>query len=267
MQRPDHLPDFSSPPLDEVVLGVQFAPVPGYTSVHSLKVWELFQNEFPRIQEHPILEPQFETFGGANVQAGPMIHVGAPPVGSRLWFLSDDESHLIQFQPGRFNTNWRRQPNPQPYPRFEGLSEAFETNISKLAQHLASEFSYEMEINQAEVTYVNIIPVDEFSNAGDWFEVLNGGGIEIEGLSTSFNEVIRGDDGKPFARLNHRIQSVFTVDGKNKAFSLSLTFKGKPHGSDVNSAMDFLKFGRDAIVTRFGKITTEKAHQHWGRTE
>lgn len=267
MQRPDHLPDFTDPPLDEVVLGVQFAPVPGYTSVHSMSVWELFQPEFPGIQEHLILEPQFETFGGANFQASPMIQVGEPPVGSRLWFLSPDENHLVQFQPDRFVTNWRKQPNPQPYPRFEGLSEAFEQNISKLAQHFEAEFSYGIDINQAEVAYINIIPVSDFSDAGDWFKLWNGGDIKVESLNTSFNEVIMGSDGQPIARLYHKIQSVFAVDGKHKAFRLSLTVKGKPQGNSIEAAMDFLKLGRDAIVTRFGEMTTEEAQKHWGIVE
>ncbi len=265
MQRPDHLPDFTDPPLDEVVLGVQFAPVPGYSSVHSMKVWNLFKPEFPEVQEHPILGPQFETFGGANIQAGPMIRVVAPTTGSRLWFLSDDGNSLVQFQPDRFITNWRKQPNPQPYPRFEGISEAFEANLSKLTQHFASEFSNEIDINQAEVTYVNIIPVENFSQAGDWFELWNDGGIDIEALNSSFNEVIRDSDGKSFARLNHEIKSVITADSKNKAFRLSLTYKGKPADNNTASAMEFLANGREAIVTRFGEITTQEAQRIWGR--
>lgn len=267
MRRPDHLPDFTDPPLDEVVIGVQFAPVPGYASVHSMKVWDLFKAEFPKVQELPVLEPQFETFGGMNAQAGPRIQVGAFPVGSRLWFLSDDENHLIQFQPDRFITNWRREPNTQPYPRFEGLAEAFETNVGKLAGHFESDFDYRVNINQAEISYINIIPVDKFSDAGQWFELWNGGAFEVESLNSSFNEVIKGADGKPFARLSHQIQSVLTADGKQRAFRLSLIFKGKPAGSDIGSAMAFLTTGRDAIVTRFSEITTTEAQRRWGKVE
>jgi len=267
MKRPDHLPDFTNPPLDEVVLGVQFAPVPNYTSVHSKKVWDIFKSAFPGVQEHPILEPQFETFGGANIQVGPTIRVGAPATGSRLWFLSADGNQLVQFQPDRFITNWRKRPNDQPYPRFEGISEAFEVNLNSLAQHFVADFSFEIDINQAEVAYINIIPVEAFSHAGTWFELWSSDGIDVEALSTSFSEVIRGRDNKPFARLNHEIQSVFTIDGKQKAFRLSLSFKGKPHNGDTNSAMEFLKIGRDAIVTRFGEITTDKAHKFWEKVE
>ncbi|WP_420413277.1 TIGR04255 family protein [Roseibium sp.] len=264
MKRPEHLPDFADPPLDEVVISVQFAPVPGYNSVHSEKVWELFRPEFPRIAEQPMIETQFETFGGSNIDAGPRIHVGAPLIGSRLWFISDDDNHLLQFQSDRLISNWRRHPNPQPYPRFEGLSGAFENNLQKLASHFSKQFGYVIDVNQAEVTYINIIPVDDFADIGNWLSLWNDLKLNLEGLILSFSEVINDKENRPFARLKHDIQSVFAVDGKKKAIRLTLTYKGKPRGNDIASAMRFLAGGREAIVTRFGEITTENAHEEWG---
>lgn len=264
MKQPDCLPDFTDPPLSEVVMGIQFAPVPDYISVYSMKVWELFKSEFPQVNEQPILDPQFEMFGGANIQAGPKIHVGGPPIGSRLWFLSNDESHLLQFQPDRFLTNWRKNPNSQPYPRFEGIAETFENNLNKLARHFESDFDYQIDINQAEIAYINIIPVDDFSEASNWFRIWSSGHLDIDALNASFNEVIRDDTNMPFARLNHQIQSVFAADGKHKAFRLSLSYKGKPIRNDIDSAMQFFARGREAIVTRFEAITTKEAHNTWG---
>jgi uncharacterized protein (TIGR04255 family) len=229
-----------------------------------MKIWELFQPEFPNVAEQPLIETQFETFGGSKIDTGPRIHVGAPPVGSRLWFMSADENHLLQLQSDRLIANWRRHPNPQPYPRFEGISKAFSDNLKKLANHYVSDFDYTPDINQAEVSYINIIPVENFSEAGDWINLWDGLELNVEGLSLNFSEVITDELNRPFARLRHEIQSVFTVDGKNKALRLSLTYKGKPRGNDINSAMEFLIGGRNAIVTRFGAITTKSAHAKWG---
>lgn len=265
MTRPEYLPDFTDPPLDEVVLGVQFAPVNGYTSVGASRIWDVFRAEFPTVEEHPVLDPQFEMFGGANLQAGPRIHVGAPPVGSRLWFLSEDENHLLQFQPDRFISNWRRRPNTEQYPHFEGLAAAFEENLSRLSSRLNADFGFRMTINQAEVSYINVIPVERFSDASDWFALWDGGMIDIEGLNVSFNEVFRDQNGRPFARLNHQIQSVVTMDGAKKAFRFSLVFKGKPEGENMDSALRFLATGRDAIVMRFEETTTAKAQEYWGK--
>jgi hypothetical protein len=60
---------------------------------------------------------------------------------------------------------------------------------------------------------------------------------------------------------------VYSIDGKHKAFNLSLTFRGKPSGSDVRSAMNFLIAGREAIVMRFKEMTTAAAHRTWGIKE
>jgi uncharacterized protein (TIGR04255 family) len=264
MHRPEHLPDFTNPPLDEVVLGVQFAPMTPYTAIDSRDVWGLFKDEFPKVQEQPLLQPQFETFGGPNFQQSFQFQVGASQAGSRLWFVSEQENHLLQFQSDRFLINWRKKPNPQPYPHFEGIAESFESNLVSLDSHFATKFHYHIEVNQAEVTYINIIPVEEFSEAGKWFSVWCGSISNVEGLNTSFNEVISDEGGKPFARLFHVIQSVYSIDGRQKAYNLSLTFRGKPSGGDISSAMQFLRAGREAIVVRFKQITTQAAHKYWG---
>ncbi len=262
MKRPNHLPDFTKPPLDEVVLGVQFAPVPTYTSVNSRDVWELFRTEFPDVEEHPLLQQQFETFGGSNLQPVFQFQVGSP-VGNRLWFISKQKNHLLQFQSDRFLANWRKSPNPNPYPRFESISEAFERNLNTLVLHFSSTFDHSLEVNQAEISYVNLIPVEDFSSVGEWFTIWTGQISSIEGLNTSFNEVVMDERGKPYARLFHSIQSVYSLDGK-RAFNLSLTFRGRPLGHDVGSAMKFFAAGREAIVMKFKQMTTASAHQHWG---
>lgn len=82
-------------------------------------------------------------------------------------------------------------------------------------------------------------------------------------MSAGFSEVIRDDEGAPFARLKHELDSVYSADGERKAFRLNLAFMGKPPGNDIASAMAFLAAGREAIVTRFCDITTEKAHELW----
>jgi len=267
MARPNHLPDFTCPPLDEVVLGVQFVPPQGYSSVHSNDVWRLFDKEFPKVQEHPPLEPKFETFGGFNPQPGIQLRVGPPPVRGRLWFISEEGSHLIQFQDDRFLLNWRKRPDDQPYPRFEGIAASFSTYLEQLERHFEEKFSCHIEVNQAEISYINIVPVEEFSQIGDWFSLWGGRQLNIESLATNFSEVIENESGKPFARLTYEIKSVMRIDGKKKALQLSLTFRGIPLGNDKAASMKFIEAGRDKIVTRFSEITTETAHNFWGRQQ
>lgn len=63
LPRPDHLPDFRTPPLNEVVVGVQFAPARGYQQILAGEVWELYRAQFPTVEEMPPIPPAFETFG------------------------------------------------------------------------------------------------------------------------------------------------------------------------------------------------------------
>jgi uncharacterized protein (TIGR04255 family) len=264
--RPSHLPDFERPPLDEVVLGVQFAPAPNFTSVHIRDVWDLYKDRFPRVQDHMRLPPLFETFGGM-----PSQHIGFPPVfmagqqgaGGRVWFISENENELLQFQPDRFLTNWRRGPNEQPYPRFEVISELYESNISKLSTLFMDLFSHELRINQAEVTYINIMPVSSFSEATKYFVNWKYSTPAVEGLNITAVEIIQDENLRPYARLIQEIQSAFSSDAR-RVYKMSLTFRGRPAGQSKDDAMKFLAKGREAIVLKFKELTTKRAHKRWG---
>lgn len=261
--RPEHLPDFGSPPLDEVVIGVQYAPIPGYSSVFAKDVWGLFKNDYPNIQEQPPLEPSFETFGGSALQSGMKLHFGPPPTRGRLWFVSVEQNHLVQFQEDRFLLNWRKRPKDEAYPHFESIAGLFEGYLTKLNGLLEDSFTSSLNINQAEVSYINIIPVEDYSALGEWFSFIDLRDFNPEGINLSFSEIINDNHGKPFARLFYELQAVVTKDGRVKAFKLALTFRGKPAGNEISEAMDFAYLGRENIVTRFKELTTNMAHDSW----
>lgn len=264
-QRPIDLPSFANPPLDEVVIGVQFAPIPNYTSIHSHGIWRLFKEDFPTAQEHPRIAPQFETFGGSNPAPNTGLRVGPPQGGNRIWFLSKTEDQVIQFQQDKLLTNWRKRPSLKPYPRFEICAQSFEDCLERLSEHCQSEFSYSLDINQAEVSYINIIPVEDFSEIDFWSKHWSANASNVEALNINFSEVVERANGAPYARLSCVIQSVYTVDRKNKGFSVSLTFRGRPDGNNMRSAMDFIVSGRRHIVSKFEEMTTNEAHQYWGK--
>lgn len=181
----------------------------------------------------------------------------------RVWFISETENHLIQFQPDRFLTNWRKNPNDQPYPRFEGIAAAYDLSLKKLAVFFKDRFGHDMIVNQAEVTYINIIPVESFSEATKYFKNLKYSIPEIEGLNVTMVEIIKDDQNKPYARLIMEIQSAFLSDGR-RVYKMSLIFRGKPEGYGCDDAMKFLAQGRETIVLTFKDQTTNEAHKLWG---
>ena len=223
MTRPSQLPEYEKPPLDEVVLGLQFAPAPSFSSVAHDDVYRLFQEEFPVIDEHNLLEPSYETFGGSNPQPSFQFTVGVPPAGSRLWFVSKDRNHLLQFQRDRFLTNWRRRPAANKYPRFETIARDFRKNAEKLNCHFAEEFNHALEIDQTEVSYINIVPLDVPSDIGRWLRAFALDNMDIETFQASFSEIIENDDGKATGRLIYELQHLHAHERKRHALRLSLS--------------------------------------------
>ena len=267
MSMSKSLPNFSNPPLDEVVLGVQFDPCPNYSSIFAKDVWELYCEEFPSTAEHQALSPQFEVFGGHNPQSGFQVNFGQAPVRSRLWFISKEQNHLLQFQDDRLLLNWRRYPNGQEYPRFEQIAKDFNDYLIRLKNFFQEKFEFAMKINQAEVSYINNIPIDNYSDISDWFSFWNDNQLKIDGLSTNFIEVINDVDNQPFARLTHELSSVISAEDGKKAFQFALSFRGKPDGEDVESGMKFIREGRKKIVVRFCEATTKEAQKKWEKGE
>jgi uncharacterized protein (TIGR04255 family) len=265
MQRPPHLPDFSAPPLREVAIGVQFDQVPAYSIVHARDVWELYKNDFPNVQEMPALPPQFETFGGVNTTAGPQFFFGSAQPSSRLWFVSADQNRLLQFQPDRFLLNWNRQAANVEYPRYEELSRNYCYNLEALSAFFASTLSHIISINQVEITYVNLIPLNGFSDIGEWLSFWRNPGSRISNVGINFSEDVNNDNNQPIGRLYGQIQSVVLADGVSKAIQFSLIFRGQPSENSVAAAMELLSKGRELIVTKFSESTTPEAHRIWGK--
>lgn len=270
MQVETPLPSFLRPPLDEVVLGVQYEAPERYTSIWSSEVWKLFREEFPYVEELPRLEPQFETFGGSVPGSGFQFNFSPPPTRGRFWFVSPDRTHLIQFQDDRFLLNWRKRPDgvssSRPYPRFEPIFEGFRDSLQRLHLFFVESLGSHMKVNQAEVSYINLLKDITPSDVSQYLRFISSGAVPLEGLSVFFTEVVSDETGNPVGRLTHELQSVVDQNSRAPAYRLSLTYRGNPKSADIGDALELIEFGRQRIVRRFAEITTEYAHQIWGRT-
>jgi len=265
MSRPNNLPDYENPPLSEVVLGVQFVPPPGYQQIYSRDVWELFKNDFSKVKEVEALPPSFETFGlPKNRRSDIKLHTGASH--DRFWFLSGDETELIQFQQDRLLHNWRKlKDGSNPYPRFENILPKFESELLILEEYFSSNFSSnELEINQCELTYVNQIALEDTSQPFDkWIGIVNIDSLEFENISITTQKLLTRDD-EPYGRLTCVCNSGF--DQKMEPIiDLRLTVRGAPIKTNIEESLLFLQQGRNLIVNSFDEITTEFAHKKWGR--
>lgn len=270
--RPGHLPDFGAPPLNEVVLGVQFAPPLGYSQILAFKVWELFRNEYPVVQELPAIQPAFETFGLSppGVQ-GPQFNFGiiTGAAHDRFWFLRETQDELIQFQHDRLLHNWRKVGDQSnEYPRFEAMANRFQTDLLRLEEFAATLSPQTLAINQCEISYINQISIGAPSalNAQDWLRFIKFDTSLAEDFSGSFREILKRNDGTPRGRLICDASTGYRPTGE-KIIQLTLTVRGAPNSSSISDAMDFLSQGRELIVNKFTAITTDDAHSRWARTK
>lgn len=262
--RPDDLPDFRDPPLNEVAMGVQFTPPKGYQQIYAAEVWNLFRTEYPKVEEQESIQPSFETFGLPS--KGQHLGLIAGPIHSRFWFLRPDGDELIQFQQDRLLHNWRKVGDEKnQYPRFESMLQRFRNELDQLQDYVNTLSPQVLSINQCEISYINhIAPPDTEFRVTDWLRFLQFSDRGPDEFLVSFREAIRDDSGKPHARLLCDA-GVGIKANRQKIIQLTLTVRGFPKGSDIESALEFITDGRDRIVRKFADLTTTEAHTKWGR--
>jgi uncharacterized protein (TIGR04255 family) len=267
VSRPEDLPEFDRPPLNEVIIGVQFAPARGYTQIRAGEVWSLFKSDFPIVEEHPPLVPSFEIFGRPE-SLQPSVQFVAGPPHTRFWFLTTGKEELIQFQPDRILHNWRKvRVENNEYPRYERMIEKFERELRQLDAYFVTLSSQSLAINQCEISYINHIPCDPERGcvAEEWFRFLLFDEPNVEDFAASFRRVIPADDGRPIGRLTCEAATALALPSQ-RLIRLTLTVRGAPERPDIPAALAFLARGREIVVRTFTEITTESAHQVWQRS-
>jgi uncharacterized protein (TIGR04255 family) len=271
--RPAGLPDFDDPPVAEVLLDAALDPLPLVRNAHLGLFWaEHLRDEFPVIADQPPLPLNEERFEKNPAEQSPVqirLEQGVPVF--RQWFISGDDTRLIQLQQDRFIQNWRRRsPDASDYPRYESLRESFERHFMTYSEFLVSNDLGTPTIRQTEMTYTNHFQPDEvWQDQRDLDRVLRcwrpDFGNEalltdpIEDVSLAWRHTISDETG-PFARLH---VSLFPVVAGGLV--LQLTVRGKPRDGSLKTTMAFFDMGRERIVKGFTAITTDAMHQRWRR--
>jgi uncharacterized protein (TIGR04255 family) len=275
-KRPSGLPGFSRPPIDEVVLSIQFAPPENFTTAHMGLFWRSIRSKYPTVTQQPKLPPLFETFGtppisGSAVQFQAMM---APPM-PRFWFDNENGPDLLQLQQDRIIHNWRKREQEQIYPRYGAIRSRFESEVQAFVEFLEKEQLGELRVNQCEVSYINVIQLPD--NVDPHLKI-----TEISPLwSTQITESASGkfensslyaqyllsDNQKPFGRIYVNFQPAFRPSDLSPLIRLEITARGTPNGESISEAFRLLDEERSAIVRTFADVTTPMMHEIWGRTD
>ena len=276
LSRPPNLPDFNRPPINEVVLSVQFRALSAFGNGHIGLLWSKYRHDYPELSEQAPLQSIFETFG--SIQPSPQgIRIETllnPPMG-RFWFIDGSGNALIQVQQDRFIHNWRKREDEQLYPRYEAIRERFEQEIAIFEKFLREEKLGELKTNQCEVTYMNVIELKEETNPHSALEKITplwAGALSEEvgpkrESATLRCRFILHDEGKPVGRVHVSFVPAHRVVDRKPVVRLEITARAKPADESVEAALRLLDKERTDVVRIFAAVTTPAMHKLWERKD
>jgi len=220
------------------------------------------------VEEQPPLDPAIESF---DEEPRPVLEfefsdVPPPP---RTWFVRADGTALLQLQQDRFLHNWRGG-GDVAYPRYEAVRHEFDRRFAQLRDFAGEEDLGEVEVRQAELNYVNLIPTGAGRQSlgavnrivRSWTPVDQPGLGRPEEVRTLERYRVQRPAGAP-ARLYLAVSPAAVPDREAPAITLTLTVRGDP----ADDLPGFLDDARALIVTTFASMTTPQMHEEWGRLQ
>jgi len=260
--------EFDSPPVAEVALSLQTAPIPGIQTAHMGAFWsERLREKYPIAQDQPAVPPSLESFDEKAVWTPNVTF--SMGVG-RHWHLSSDQTWLVQIQGDRLVLNWRRL-ETQDYPHYARLRAELQRVSAEWTDFLGREDLPKQPVLQAEVTYINQVPIEEpLADASDIGALLSSvqpswpnqiGKPESIQLEQRFS--IMGPSGQP-SRLYITVVPGLLSSGQ-QYLSLNFVARGKPARPTVEESLDWMDFAHNQITNTFAGVTTEVMRGKWGQ--
>lgn len=256
---PPPLPSYKHPPVIEVSFGAIFNALNAMQSRHFGQFWAEHKDEYPNTEDcSPLLDV-------TNIQAQQLLLMDKPPL-RRMMCYSQGGQYVAQIQDSRLYLNWRRVKPGDEYPRYGEVHKRFQHLWSEFESFVEREEIGPLSVLRFELSYFNHIKLgaDVARSVEEQIRVFRFSPIKESYLSPpeSVNAVWR------FAMPNQRGTASATLnnatfkDGGN-LLVLVLTCTGTP--SEKYSAAEWYESAHEWIVRSFTDLTTEKAHQQWGR--
>ncbi|PWT80592.1 MAG: hypothetical protein C5B44_05175 [Acidobacteria bacterium] len=269
------LPEFSRPPVTEVLISVEFVPIMNWQTPHAGLYWSKIRDRYPLTEVHPPLFPQLDLPSGDIFQTPPprfeFLTPGADT--NRMWFLSQDKTNIVQVQRDRFVINWRSVTGAETYPRFDAAVRP--TFLREWAAFL--EFLNEASLGVPEIKFCEVSYINDVVKGTDWGELDEAmtffsfisskqdraalGSLETINIAGAFN--MPGESG----RLNFTLMHALRQRDRAQIIQFALSARGRPATQSHNDMLAWIGAGRECIVRGFAELTTTKAHKHWGRTQ
>lgn len=260
-----------NPPITETAIGVQFAPIAGFTAAHYGWFWkECLDSTWTKTQDAPRLAAQFERFGEdipwVSTPLIPFVLQSATEA-DRILIISKEGERVIQLQNSKFLYNWRRRLGE--YPSFKSTCPEFIRLLSVFETFLKDADLDSTPYDQWEVTYFNQIPKGPlWQSRSDWRNVLPGLLDRIHpesGVAQEPTGEWRFEIPPHRGRIHISVQHI-KIESGGEALSLNMTARGPIAAGDGDrDLLSGLNLGHEMIVRTFWDITSPAAHAHWGK--
>jgi len=259
--------DYVKPPVVEVAIGVQFAPLMEFSVAHVGLYWATIRKTFTRVLEqapivHIVEPPHGPPEGGLGFQ------LTDKPELPRAWFLDASGSRVIQVQRDRFLHNWRKVNPSDEYPRFPSVRDGFFRHWQDFNAFLA-ENNLKADPDQCELTYVN------HARQGEGWDTMG----DLEKMFTTFRWRTRSGflpspDSTRWSlrfllpdsngRLHIDVVPVRVPPQNDPVIRFSLTARGRPQGVFNTESMDeWFTMAHKWIVRGFADLVDENTDEIW----
>jgi uncharacterized protein (TIGR04255 family) len=259
------LPYFGLPPVIEVVIGVQYDPLP-IPTVAIGQFWATVRDQYPRASDHPLIAspldrddrvPGIELTGDA---------FDAPPL-PRVMLEDSSGSWVVQIQQDRLLYNWRKTKEEDEYPRFQNVHPRFRASWNAWVEFLALEHGLHAKATQIELTYVNHVPrgngwksVDEIGRvfpSASW--QTNGEFLPAPDILAWRAQFQLPDNS---GKLHVALQQGVRLTDRQPVLLCELTARGMPRDDDLEA---WLRVAHEWIVRGFTDLTSPAVQELWKR--
>jgi uncharacterized protein (TIGR04255 family) len=247
------------------------------TIAHFGLFYQTIRDEFPRVQTQPRLAPYPQQFGPEamsiqtmlnNVFQAQSLQLALP----RAWFVSSDDTLLLQIQPDRFVFNWRKGQSEADYPHFGAVSERFIKLFKRFESFLLEQSLGEIIPTHGDMIYVNTWSPPTGEPLGPPSPFLRNWNpdvgaewpVPLRDLSFNARYVMEGEGAVSDGMLSAVLSALPRPTGE-QYYQLELTALGHPTTPDLDGILRFHRLAHDNIVRCFTGLTTPSQHEIWER--
>jgi uncharacterized protein (TIGR04255 family) len=254
------LVSYDQPPVSEVVCGVLFEPIEALLTPHIGLLWQRFQPDYPLCDDVAPIAASMEVFNNQDVESE-FEFTNILPL-PRVWFISSDETKVVQIQRDMLIHNWRKVSADSEYPRYGNLIEGFQEHLMNFNSFLKEADLGQVQSCQYELSYVNQLPQGEV-----WETIEDIGKIfpdfKWQKSSSRFlpkpqniNWTTTFDLPEEFGRLHISIRTL--VINNHLTILFQLTVRGIGSYNSVDSMQGWFDVAHEWIVQAFTDLTDEK---------